>query len=298
MMVRSLFSLLSPLLLVGCALDPLDEPPPDEALLAGDIVEFDGLALEVPPPGHSAGLSVETEDGWMSLIIDHTGERVHLERTASNAVDPDGADAEVQRTSALSACTDGAYRLTNRRWRVGMSWMFNASTPSGVDPTRAEVLVRRAASNIVTGRNDCGRADGISATTAYRGRTTLAPGAARNHADETICISDLKSVVGFRSVGDGFKAATCWWANVDGELTEADISFHPSVAWTLADSIPSSCTTALHFESVATHEFGHAFGLNHPGSGHSTLTMQPGAACDNSKVTLGLGDLRGLEEIY
>ena len=175
--------------------------------------------------------------------------------------------------------------------------MFNASTPSGVDPARAEVLVRRAASNIVTGRNDCGRADGISATSGYKSRTTLKPGAARNHADETICISDLKSVVGFRSVGDGFKAATCWWANADAELTEADISFHPSVTWTLADSIPSGCTAALHFESVATHEFGHAFGLNHPGSGHSSLTMQPGAACDNSKVTLGLGDLRGLEEI-
>jgi hypothetical protein len=87
------------LFVVGCALYSLDGPPPDEALaagdivefdgVAGDIVEFDGLALEVPEPGHSAGLSVETEDGWVSLILDRTGERVRFERTASNAVDPD-----------------------------------------------------------------------------------------------------------------------------------------------------------------------------------------------------------------
>jgi hypothetical protein len=69
-------------------------------------------------------------------------------------------------------------------------------------------------------------------------------------------------------------------------------------SWVFSDTIPSSCTSAYHFESVATHEFGHAFGLNHPGSSHPALTMQPGGACDASKATLGLGDMVGLEAIY
>lgn len=53
--VRSRFSLPCPLLLIGCALDPLDEPAPDEALAAGDIVELDSLVLEVPRPATAPG---------------------------------------------------------------------------------------------------------------------------------------------------------------------------------------------------------------------------------------------------
>jgi hypothetical protein len=129
--------------------------------------------------------------------------------------------------NALSACTDDAYRLTNRRWRVGMSGTFNASTPSGVDPARAEVLFRRTPSNTVT------------ATAAARGQDQRDERQPRRRDD---CISDLKSVVGFRSVGDEFKAAPCWRATADVEPIEADISFHPSVTWTLADSIPRAAS--------------------------------------------------------
>lgn len=49
--------------------------------------------------------------------------------------------------------------------------------------------------------------------------------------------------------------------------------------------------------SVATHEFGHAYGLLHPLGDHPNLTMQP-AACDDSKSTLGRGDVLGLHSLY
>ena len=51
---------------------------------------------------------------------------------------------------------------------------------------------------------------------------------------------------------------------------------------------------------MATHEFGHAFGLGHVAEGlHANLTMAPYILpCQNSESRLGLGDLRGLQAEY
>jgi hypothetical protein len=287
------------LLLGGCALEGEIDGTADDDLVAGDLVELDGFVLEVPEPGTAVGLTVDGEEGWTTLIVDNTADRVRVERSSSDVVDPDAPEQELDPTIATAACSDTAYKFTGSRWRTGMSFWFNAaSTPAGVDAARAEALIGRAATTIVTGRNDCGHADDITATRKFNGRTAYTSGAGNNSAGAIACKSDKKSVVGFRSLGSKLKAATCWWYDADRYTYEADISFHSGVKWTLADAIPAGCTDALHFESVATHEFGHAFGLDHPGSTHTALTMQPGGPCDNSKATLGRGDYRGLQIRY
>lgn len=286
------------LLLAACDLDgELDgAATPDDQLAAGDLVELDGVALEVPEIGHGAGVTVDTDDGWYTLLIDNSEDGVTVQRFGTHIVDPDAEVLEVDpTTTALSACSDSAFRRTGYRWRIGMGWRLGP-TPSSYDRTRIGTLLRRAASNIVSGRNDCGRPDQIGVTHGFDGSASEEPGVSIVN-DQIICSSDGRTVVGFKALGSGFKAATCWWAD-GGDMTESDIAFSRLTSWVFSDTIPSSCTSSYHFESVATHEFGHALGLNHPGSSHPALTMQPGAACDASKVTLGLGDLVGFEAIY
>ena len=63
---------------------------------------------------------------------------------------------------------------------------------------------------------------------------------------------------------------------------------------------PSSCSNAYILQGVATHEFGHVYGLGHVSqSGHANLTMSTAIyTCDASDETLGLGDMLGLEVHY
>ena len=64
--------------------------------------------------------------------------------------------------------------------------------------------------------------------------------------------------------------------------------------------MPSGCSNRYGVEAVATHEFGHVFGLGHVSeTNHPTLTMSTAAgACSNAPYSLGLGDVRALRSLY
>lgn len=287
--------------LAGCDAGDTDvgEAVPDEALVAGDTVLFDGVELVVPEIGEGAGITAESGDGFRTLLVDNTADGVRVTRLSSLTEEPiTGPDVGAPDSQALSACADTFYVRTGHKWRGAFGWYYySTSVPTSI---RASVLtlLQRAANNIVTGRNDCGRADAISASHIYRGATSKPP-AINTTTSSIVCGSrNNVSSIGFKPLSGTWKAATCWWWDSNGWNTEADMVFNSFTSWILTSGIPEGCTTALHFESVSTHEMGHVFGLNHPGTSHPALTMQPGAACDNSKATLALGDLRGLEYLY
>lgn len=204
---------------------------------------------------------------------------------------PQESGSEIQ-----SACTDGAYLKNGHRWSVRYNWRFQSgSRPAGLSSSGVANALRRGAYNIVNGDNNCGLPDFISATHWYRGRTSHSP----NISSGAGCRGrDRINTVGFGYLPRGYLGMTCWWT-YNGRVVEADIKLNKAYyRWYV--SRPSGCRSRWSIEAVATHEFGHVFGLGHVSEGlHGSLTMSTViSACQGAETTLGLGDVLGLRALY
>ena len=155
-------------------------------------------------------------------------------------------------------------------------------------------MLKRAFNNITLERNDCGRVDKVSATWSYLGTTAHSIGVTKAGACGS---SDGANTIGFGALPAGYLALTCV-RSVGTSITEVDIRFGTGVSWSLA---LGTCLNDFMLEAVATHEFGHAFGLDHVSeTNHGRLTMSTfiDGTCENQESTLGLGDMKGLEALY
>jgi hypothetical protein len=275
------------LLLVGAG---LGHPSPSRTVSAA------GVTVPLPQPGLGVGAMALMADGTeISLRIEHaTTGRI------SFAVDRRGRNmaASLTPVGSLPPCQDRAFRLTGQHWNRTYHWLFRArSAPAYLPRIRVRDALRRAASNITGARNDCGRRDRVSAEHHYDGTTRLGPNITAAGCDNQG--RDGVNVIGFRDLPARMVALTCWWWVVGNPITiEADLAFNKSdFRWRTG---LRGCTMEYLVEAVATHEFGHVFGLGHVREQrHPLLTMSTrGHPCDNSPSTLGLGDLRGLEALY
>ena len=138
------------------------------------------------------------------------------------------------------------------------------------------------------------RTDRSDARTRFDGRTDRRPSVTPKG---TCGRTDGTNVVGFGALPGDFLAITCIWT-VGGRIVEADMKLDGAVAWATA---LEGCRDRILLASVATHEFGHVFGLGHVGEAkHGLLTMSVriNGDCQPAETTLGLGDLIGLESLY
>jgi hypothetical protein len=180
-------------------------------------------------------------------------------------------------------------------WTHTVHWTFNAgSTPGGLSVDGAENALVRSWDNITRERNDCGRADKVSATHSYDGRTARKP----NISKLGQCSgSDGKNAVGFGRLPAGVLAVTCT-RRFGGFIVEADIRINTRFDWA---TTVMGCHNQELIEPTITHEVGHVYGLGHVGERrHPLLTMstQSDGPCNNAASTLAAGDMDGLEALY
>jgi hypothetical protein len=193
-------------------------------------------------------------------------------------------------------CTESAYARNGSHWTTTMRWWFSyRTTPAGLRRRAVQRALRLAAGNITGSRNNCGLADRVSATQSFRGRTTALPDVT---ASSTCGRPDGKNEVGFGTLAGTDLGLTCYWTR-NGRTVEADIKLNKA-DYAFYAKKPANCAKAWSIQGVATHEFGHAFGLNHVSEVmDGALTMSPLILpCQNSESTLGLGDVRGLRSLY
>lgn len=262
----------------------------------GSAVATMALALSLVPAA-AAGQAAPLIDGWRPAP---GPEPVVLTIESFASVTPRSAAASRARAIAApagspNACNDRKRSFIGGRWRETYAWTYRArTTPAGMSRAAAIRTLKRAVRNITDARNDCGRPDRVSARAVYRGTSDRKPGPT---ARGTCAPMDGHNAVGFGRLPSGIAGLTCIWSRGD-QIVEADIKLDKRARW--ATSL-ASCRFASMLQAVATHEFGHAFGLGHVSEArHGRLTMSErlDGYCQNGESTLGLGDLLGLEKLY
>jgi hypothetical protein len=224
--------------------------------------------------------------------------------TPTSAAEPADAHAQLYVSEAIAGrpsvtapapyappppCSDKAYKLSGGKWTTTLRWYFRgSSTPAGLVRSDVRAVIKRSYGNITKARNDCGRADRVSATASFLGKTTAKPSCKTR---------DGRNVVGFKALPSDVLARTCWWVS-GSRIIEADVQINSNHSW--ATSL-ATCRFQPMLEAVVTHEVGHAFGLGHVSEkNHGRLTMSTrlDGLCNNQEASLGLGDILGLEALY
>lgn len=295
--------------------NPNREGPPSD-LKPGDIVTDAGGVSVIVPPGGPKANSVAAE----AILSDGTTELLQVTTHPDGFVTVSDWGSDAQHDSAHSpssgtgsspgiadnACSDSFYQLHGAKWTLNtsMHWLWKSgSQPSDVSESSAVGDLKNAAFNITNARNDCGRSDNVDINNVYDGSTTRG----MNITSESTCgTNDGYNVVGFGDAASSHLGVACIWytgstlVNADQKLNKFD-----GHKW-YAGAPPFDCLTALryHIQSVGTHEFGHMYGLWHYSDyreiEHPWLTMSPNinGPCQSSEMTLGYGDILGLERMY
>ena len=310
------------------------EAQPDLAR-PGDVIQDSGVAVTVPGVGLTRGAASYWRSGAQTLSVETLSDQVVIVYSCGPEDGQEGEDTVAAAQSdepvpedlpdpepggslssvAQPACSDETYNLKGFKWDSTYEWYFNEETspqeiqlepPYGAGQdryVRARNAVREAASNITGVNTNCSLGDNVSAAHSYQGWTHRR---AQITAPHKCTGTDGYNVVDFGDLGPGSAGAACWTFYSDpvdgvGSAIEVDIRFNKDDERWTTEGFPTCEDKELYVEAVGTHEFGHAFGLDHVGEGmHGNLTMSRAvnAYCGNTEATLGLGDILGLEERY
>lgn len=170
---------------------------------------------------------------------------------------------------------------------------YEYSHNSAGAPSGASDAIALGAKAVAGGESStCGtRSNGLN---IYRGGTTTTyAGITAGASCQSV---SGKSEVSFGPITDANTLAlACTWLGLNG-FVEADIKFdNSSRTWNTANT----CTGAkIDRWGVATHEFGHAVGLEHVSQDSGQVLAPYTSNCNMSQRQLGRGDQVGLTAMY
>jgi hypothetical protein len=274
--------------------------PVDQCDLRGRIVSAGAVSVAIPTEsGQGVSAHALLEAGAPDQVTELTAQFVDGAITVV-AHQPEGSTPGVG-TTATAACTQNAWSYSGEKYFGTLGWWLrHGSAPSYYGQTHFDSDAKSAAWNIDHGYNDCGFTQSLGTSTSYKGSTTIDVGI--NSAGS--CIGhDGYNVIAFGPLPSGTLAVTCrfwYWVPIgDNHIFEADIRAR-NASGLFFFTIPSGCSSKYELEGVLTHEFGHAFGMDHVSeSSYPTLTMSPTAtACSYQDKSLGKGDYNGLKAHY
>jgi hypothetical protein len=316
---RWLLGSASALLLLACGdvgtegVGVADSTPRPE-LSSGAPVDLEGVSVLAPELGTGVFAEVILESGETRTMLLETGldGRVFevapiteiledADESQEGLEDEEGvvglAAGEAPKAGSLGPCSDKSKSLLPYKVPGTLGWYFNAgSTPGSNSPASIEKALKRAANNITTSRNSCSMLDQVSATHSFLGKTDAASAITAN---AQCGAGNGLNTVGFGALPKGVLGLACVYYDGAGNVIEADIRLNKAYAW-YGDK-PAACSGRYSVEAVATHAFGHVFGLGHVAeAGHGNLTMSTSinGTCQGSENTLGRGDVLGLRAKY
>lgn len=277
-----------------------DPGSPDELRARPAVEVVDGVSVVTPPPGMRVLVEVVYEDGQMELADVSTDDdgvvavRFHDDRFGLVAPTP-AAEA------CPSKCADDRRQLSGHHWTATLAWSYrDAGRPAALDEAQTIAAFGSGAAGGPTVRDACGLPDHVGVTQSYLGETAVAPNISVSNGGDVLCgTTDGDNVVGWASLPGSTLGVTCTWSYASGEAVESDMLYDSGVSWYAGNTAPAGCWNQFSLRGVATHEFGHAYGLDHSPGDSCNLTMYPSTApCNDGARSYGLGDIRGLENLY
>jgi hypothetical protein len=178
--------------------------------------------------------------------------------------------------AALVTIVQG-YSYGGHKWAV-------SEIPYYINPSNGDMSTSAATAAIQAGAAAWSMQSNANISFYYMGQTS-----------GTTIANNGKNEVFLRGSYTGYLAQTYRWWNGAGTLIEADTVFYDGSTRFYPGN--TGCSSGYYLQNVATHEFGHALGLNH--SSVATATMYAGEGpCTTDKESLDPDDLKGVEYIY
>lgn len=154
--------------------------------------------------------------------------------------------------------------------------------------------------------------NGLGSTAAVRSQLSSSFGAwkAADNAAPSIAVTGTTSITKatanhsydlmFGRTGGSSIAVTYTWQWSNGEI-ESDTVFNSRLPWFIASAESDGCvesTARYDLANIATHEFGHTYGLDHPANARWETMYAFGFTGETLKRSLGAGDTAGIRSRY